>query len=394
MNHGSSDSACVPLQLKGPIVSFGQVSRISAVALLFAAAALVASLLWDFSWESTVGIDLVWSPPHTALYLCVATAGLAALAVIRRSASCSEHAGVRLGRIEAPLGAWVTAWGALAFLAATLFDRWWQSNYGLVAGLWHPPQIAKTVAFFAIVIGPWFLWLKAINAREKTLAAGFGFIVAAGLVLTLITVASLTYIYPNRQHSAFFYQLACLTYPLVLAATAIAGRLPFSATAASLVYTGVVSLMVWLLPLFPAKPLVAPIYNSLDHLMPPPFPLLLAIPAVAIDCLFRWVRSRAHPVSPWLQAATAGAGFFVLFIATQWVFAEFLLSDLADNRLFAGGGRHWPFFLKIDAVARTSFWEIAQDRLTLGAALTDGVLAILSAAVGLCTGKWMRNVRR
>jgi hypothetical protein len=90
----------------------------------------------------------------------------------------------------------------------------------------------------------------------------------------------------------------------------------------------------------------------------------------------------------------AGAGFFILFMATQWVFAEFLLSDLADNRFFAGGGRNWPFFLKIDPVARTSFWDIAQDRLTLGAPLIDAVLAMLSAAAGLWMGKWMRNVHR
>ena len=47
-----------------------------------------------------------------------------------------------------------------------------------------------------------------------------------------------------------------------------------------MVYTLIFCATVWLLPLFPAKPQVAPIYNPLDHLMPPPFPLLLIVPAL------------------------------------------------------------------------------------------------------------------
>src|SRR5205823_5659357 len=99
----------------------------------------------DFSWESTIGVDLVWSPPHTLTYLAIGFAGLAALALIFQSSrsAAGENSGIKLAGLTAPLGAWVCVWGALAFGAATLFDRWWQSNYGLVAGLWHPPQIAK-----------------------------------------------------------------------------------------------------------------------------------------------------------------------------------------------------------------------------------------------------------
>ncbi len=31
--------------------------------------------------------------------------------------------------------------------------------------------------------------------------------------------------------------------------------------------------------------------------------------------------------------------------------------------VFAGGGRHWPFFLKIDSMSRVIFWKTPQDEM-------------------------------
>lgn len=366
--------------------------------LLLAAAAVPVSLLWDFSWESTVGIDRVWAPAHTATYLAVALAGFTALGLTRLDSRAlgGRIRGVRLGRFDAPLGAWLAGWGALCFLAALLFDRWWQSSYGLAAGIWHPPQILKAIAFFAVAAGAWLVGLHGQNqpVRESGANGALAFGVGGGLVLALITVVSLTSVYPNRQHSASFYKLACGTYPILLAALASSGRLRWTATFSSVVYTGVIGVTVWLLPLFPAQPLVAPIYNPLDHLMPPPFPLLLVVPAVALDALFRLFPWPAHQARPWLQACAMGLSFFILFAMTQWIFAEFLLSDLADNRFFAGGGQHWPFFLKIDPTARVMFWETREDPFNLSSALTAAGLAILAARVGLWVGAWMARMRR
>ena len=156
VHHAASTLSGASPQVEEPLASPARTSVSGgACPLLAASTALLASLFWDFSWESTVGIDLVWSPPHSAAYSAVALAGAISLASVFRMtrSRSSRHSGVRLLKLEAPLGAWVSLWGTLAFLGATLFDRWWQSNYGLVAGLWHPPQIAKTVAFFAIAIG-------------------------------------------------------------------------------------------------------------------------------------------------------------------------------------------------------------------------------------------------
>jgi hypothetical protein len=363
-----------------PSTSTSTHGRISAAcsALVLAALAIPASLLWDFSWESTVGIDPVWSPPHVAVYLAIGFAAFAALAMFNRTE------GVTLGRLRAPLGAWVVLWGALAFVTAFLFDRWWQAGYGLAAGIWHPPQMLKTAAFLAVTAG------AALCAREGRIA----FPTAGAAVIAMIAFVSLVGSYPNRQHSTPFFQIACATYPLVLVAFATVGRSGLSATLATVGYLLLAGAAVWLLPLVPATPQVAPIYNPRDHLMPPPFPLLLIAPALAIDALLRIYPARENRPQPWRQAIECGFAFFLIFLVVQWVFARFLLSPAADHWFFAGGGRHWPFFLKIDPPARVAFWESAADAMNFASGLIAAALAVLAARLGLWLGWWMKRLRR
>ena len=358
--------------------------------LLLAAVGIPASLLWDFSWESTVGIDLAWAPAHVATYLAVVIGGAVAMGLL--FAKSGHGFGVGIGKFRAPIGAWIVVWGAVAFGVAMLFDRWWQSSYGLAAGIWHPPQIVKASAFFAMLLGA---WLFAASAQNRACLAGaFAFSAAAGMLLAMMSVATITLAYPNRQHSAAFYQIACALYPLVLAAVASAGRLRFPTTAAALVHFAVMCLAVWLLPLVPAKPQVAPFYHALDHLMPPPFPLLLAAPALALDVLLRWFPGREQRFQDWRRAGECGLAFFAIFIVVQWQFAEFLLSPSADNRFFAGGGAHWPFFLKIDPRSRVAFWKMGDDEFTLARGLAAAGFAVLSTRAGLWLGAWMKRVQR
>ena len=325
-----------------------------------------------------MGIDLVCAPPHVAVYLAVGLATLAALAMFNRTE------GVEFGRLCAPLGAWVVLWGALAFVTAFLFDRWWQAGYGLAAGIWHPPQMLKTAAFFAVTAG------AAFCAREGRIA----FPAAGAAMIAMIAFVSLVGSYPNRQHSAPFFQIACATYPIVLVAVATAGPLRLSAALAALGYVLLAGAAVWLLPLVPATPQVAPIYNPRDHLMPPPFPLLLVAPALAIDALLRIFPARESRPQPWRQAMECGFAFFLIVLAVQWVFARFLLSPGADHWFFAGGERHWPFFLKIDPPARVAFWHSADDAMNLARGFIAAVLAVLAARLGLWLGEWIKRLRR
>src|SRR5215467_6657063 len=60
--------------------------------MLAGSAGIPFSLIWDYSWECTIGVDLFWGPPHTAIYISVFLAGLGALSMIRGGGG-----GVRLG---------------------------------------------------------------------------------------------------------------------------------------------------------------------------------------------------------------------------------------------------------------------------------------------------------
>ena len=317
-----------------------------------AAVAVPMSLLWDFSWESTVGVDQVWGPPHVATYAAVALAALAAIALVWRNP-------------RREIGAWVVLWGALAFVTAFVFDRWWQAGYGLAAGIWHPPQLVKAVAFFAIVCGAW--WRPSPRS--------------AGPVLAMIAVVTLAANFANLQHGAAFFQIACATYPVVLVATAVAGGGRFPAARAALVCMALQAALVWLLPLVKGSPEGGPVYHPRTTLLPPPFPLLLVAPALALDCMMRARRSG------WLAAAEGGLAFFVVFAAVQWPFASFLLTPAADHWFFAGGGRHWPFFMPLTAEMHTSFWpDTLFDLKNSAVALA---LACASARLGLWLGAWL-----
>jgi len=357
--------------------------------MLLGAAGIPAALVWDFSWESTIGVERFFAPPHSATYLAIALATSGAL-VLLSDATRTRAAGVRLGPWRAPLGAWLVLWGALAFVTSVLFDRWWQSGYGLAAGIWHPPQILKAIAFFAVTLGVWLCWLP----RQARTSGALAFAVSGGIVLALISVVTLPASFANLQHSAFFFQLGCATYPVVLVALATAGRLRFAASTGALAALLLQLALVWILPLVPGAPEVGPIYNPRDHLLPPPFPLLLVLPALALDALLRVFPGRGERSLGLPRALEAGLSFSAIFVLAQWVFAGFLLTASADGWFFAGGGRHWPFFLRIDPSARAAFWHAPADELTLARAALVALLGVLAASAGLLLGAGMKRVRR
>ena len=364
-----------------------------------AATLIPVSLIWDFSWESSIGVDRFWSPPHLATYIGVWLSGiigarlLVAGTLARRSGRAAD--GVSLGPLCAPSGAWALLWGAALVQATLPLDSWWQQAYGLGAGLWPPPQLLKTAGFFAILLGGALLCAAAQANCSETLSTARRLLPwHGGLLLTLCAVVLMMTNYPNRQHTGSFYLISCAIYPAVLVGIGGAARGRWTSTRIALMYMAVVCGMVWLLPLFPARPLTAPIHNPIDHLMPPPFPLLLVAPALLVD----WVRPPltsclAGRGSILIQTCAAGLVFFALFVAAQWPFAEFLLSPGAGNWFFAGGGQHWPFFLKIDQ-ARVMFWGLKQDPLTWQKSVLAITLAISSAWIGLRVARWLSKLRR
>src|SRR6267143_529632 len=103
MHNAPPALSSVPLHFAEPSVSSANATlKWALAALVVAATGLVTSLLWDFSWESTVGVDLVWSPPHTATYLAVTITGIAALTLILRTtvSAAGKNSGIRFASLE------------------------------------------------------------------------------------------------------------------------------------------------------------------------------------------------------------------------------------------------------------------------------------------------------
>ncbi|PYJ06729.1 MAG: hypothetical protein DME25_05855 [Verrucomicrobia bacterium] len=303
--------------------------------------------------------------------------------------------GVRLGPLCGPAGAWVLLWSALLLQAASLLDNWWQQSYGLGAGLWAPPQLLKAAGFFMLLFCGVMLCAGARASGASRMSAPL-LVWHGGLLLTLCAVFLTMANYPNRQHAAFFYLVSSAVYPAILLAVGRATGGRWAVTGTALVYMGLMASMVWLLPLFPARPLTPPIHNPTTRFMPPPFPLLLVAPALLLDWALRSLSlGAAQNGAPHRArvAAVAGFAFLAAFVPVQWFFSQFLLSPRADNWFFAGGGRHWPFFLKIDR-ARVLFWGVKEDPLTWRAALLASLLATLSAWLGLRVSGWLSKLRR
>jgi hypothetical protein len=199
--------------------------------------------------------------------------------------------------------------------------------------------------------------------------------------------------YPNAQRQGAFYIITSLTYAFYLAIATRASRGRWGATWASAIYMLIVAAMVWILPLFKARPLLAPIYLQLDHMAPPVFPFLLVAPAIFIDLVHQRIGQRPTFWKDWTCAAALGATFLFVFILAQWNFSAFLLSDGAKNWFFAGG-RQWPYFIETNEW-RGRFWgKGGADWLNFGSAMIALGGAIFKARIGLAVGKWMSRVQR
>ncbi len=376
----------------------------SVSAMLLGSTSIIVGLLWDISWHMTIGRDTFWTPAHMAIYLGGVLAGLSGgwLALHTTFAGSPEEkaAAVPFWGFRAPLGAWVGIWGAIAMLTSAPFDDWWHNAYGLDVKIISPPHMVLAAGMIAIQVGAMLLVLARQNraaagagevAGERTL--GTAFFYAAGVVLLMVATVLMEDSYPNNQHSAFFYKASCLIYPLLLAAVAWSSRRRWAATTTALFYTALDLLMVWVLPLFPAQPKLAPINNPLHHMAAPLFPLLLIVPALAIDLIVQRVRtSGSGGRAPWWLAPALAAAFLGLFLLAQWNFSQFQLSPAADNAFFASN-LHWDYSREAGDWM-TRYWVNGREPLSARALGVAWLIAAVSTQIGLFWGGWMARVKR
>lgn len=366
-------------------------------AVLFASTSVIIGVLWDISWHKTIGRDTFWSPPHMAIYVGGIVAGLSCGWLVLRTTFAGSDAelqrSVRFWRyFYGPLGAWVSIWGALAMITSGPFDDWWHNAYGLDVQILSPPHAVLAAGIMAVNIGALLMVLplqnRAVGSERRTLGRMHAY--AAGLLLLMVAIFVSEYHYKILMHTSRFYIAAGVAFPWVLAAGARSSALRWPATTIAAIYTAVLVLVAWTLQLFPAEPRLAPIYQDITHMVPTDFPLLLVVPALAIDLVMQRFGDR----NDWGLSVALGAGFFVSFLVAQWLWAYFMLSDYAENFFFFAD--NYPYSLPRDTYFyRGEFLPLDDTTADLRTGLLIALaVSTASARIGLWWGAWMRSVRR
>ena len=364
-------------------------------AVLFAATSVVVGVIWDISWHRSVGRDSFWTPAHMAIYLGGIVAGVACGWLVLRTTfagtETERRASIRFWGFRGPLGAWVSIWGAIAMITSAPFDNWWHNAYGLDVKILSPPHVLLALGFTGIQVGA----LLMLAARQNDAAADdpnlrayrWWFVYAAGLLVANLGVMWMESIgFPNHAHTAAYYKICAGAFPILLVATARTSTLRWPATTAAAVYMAVNIVMLWVLPLFPATPKLAPIYNAVSHFVPPPFPILLVVPAVAIDLVLR-----RGPENDWARSALIGIGFVLLLLTVQWYWSIYLVSPASENFVF--GAQRWNYNVLLRGWEH-EFWDARTNPLTLPGVVTAIAIAVAGSRLGLWWGAWMARVRR
>jgi hypothetical protein len=179
-----------------------------------------------------------------------------------------------------------------------------------------------------------------------------------------------------------------MVVPLVLSGVAWGSSRRWAATTVAGVYSLFILAMSWILPLFPATPKLGPVYFPVTQFIPPEFPILLIVPAVALDLL--WTRTRHW--NQWLLAAVSGIVFVAFLLAAQWPFADLLMSPLARNWFF--GSKYFGYnYPPTSYYARYLFYPEQPGVFPKEMAIAL-LAAILTTRLGLAWGTWMQRIRR
>ncbi|TDB64679.1 hypothetical protein [Arundinibacter roseus] len=371
-------------------------------AVVFSSFCVITGLIWDICWHISIGRDGLLSPPHLVIYLGAVVSGLfSGYEVLRNTFGGSPEEKSRRVKIwgffYSSLGALFCIWGAFAMLTSAPFDDWWHNTYGLDVTILSPPHTVLALGIIGVQFGAIVSvlsirnqsWGQKSTRHQKTLFILFA--LSAGFLLTMWFTLLSEEIHRMASHSSGYYKISAVAFPVFLLAFGRAFPGKWTITAVTLVYTLIMLLTLWIIPLFPAEPKLGPILNHIDHYQGFEFPLLLVIPALVMDVL----RHRFAYKNDWLLSLILGGAFLLVFFVVQWFFGGFLLeSPYARNWFF--GSHYWYFGNSPDWEYRYAFapWNLeSTPKLLTGLGLAL-VFSIASARLGLVWGSWMKNIQR
>jgi len=371
---------------------------------LLSSASVAIGVHWDIAWHRSIGRDTFWSPPHIMIYAAAVLAALASGsqilgATFARGPGGAAGAGesdspatVRVLGFRGPLGAFITAWGGITMLTSAPFDDWWHNAYGLDVKILSPPHVVLAIGIGAIHIGVLIFVLGHMNrvsGRARQVLTTAFLWVGAMLTVALMTLFMERTVRPF-MHGAPFYRIVAAIAPLLFAAVARGSGHRWGATIAAGFYSLFLLALLWILPLVPAEPKLGPVLVQVKSLVPPEFPLLLIVPALALDLL--WARTATW--SRGRQALGGGALFVALFFVVQWPFATFLMSPAARNYFF--GTIYFDYYTWPESY----YWryQFLPHPSGVGAfvigAVTAMAIAVIGTWLGIGWGNWMRRIHR
>ncbi len=357
---------------------------------------------WDVAWHRSIGRDTFWTPAHLAIQACGVIAaiicGYLILADTFGRSAESRAASVKVLGFRAPLGAFIAAWGGIAMITSAPFDNWWHAAYGLDVKIVSPPHTLLILGMRAVALGVLFLILAAMNraSSEATLTGEQTFkklqrlfLYVGGLIVSGQMFFLIEYTWDVQLHSVIAYVAMGIAVPLAFAVLSQASRYKWAATTTAAVYMIFAISEILIFPLFPAQPKLGPVFNPVTHLIPAKFPILIIVPALALD-LF-WQKSKAW--EPWKVALISGFLFIAVLTIVEWPFASFLLSKASENRFF--GTIYFDYNSRPNGYDRMRLFFNPDHGSTLYLGLLRAsIYASISTWIGLSFGRWMRGVQR
>jgi hypothetical protein len=350
---------------------------------------------WDISWHRSIGRDTFWTPPHMAIYLCGIIAGISSAYLILATTFGRlpdvRESSVKMWGFRGPLGAFITAWGGIAMLVSAPFDNWWHGAYGLDVKILSPPHAVLALGIISIELGALMLILGYMNRAQGDEKGKLTwlYLYVGSMIVIALQVMTMEYSSRVMQHTGQFYVAMSIAVPLTLLGVVAGSGHRWAATIIACIYTVFMGSLIWILPRFAAEPKLGPVFNPVTQFVPPHFPLLLIIPALAIDLLRQYFQRRGSNV--WVQAVACGAVFFGLFFASQWFFADFLMTPAAANAFF--GTIYRDYGTPANSLEGRNLFVGAEDHFTRLLWVAFGV-SIVAARLGLGWGNWMRTVKR
>ncbi len=306
-------------------------------ATVFSSFCVITGLIWDICWHMSIGRDGLFSPPHLVIYLGAVVSGLfSGYEILRNTfwgSPIEKSKSVKIwGFFYSSLGQLFCVWGALAMLTSAPFDDWWHNTYGLDVTILSPPHTVLALGIIGIQFGAMISVISLKNQNKLFFNDNLEkkkninrilfwlFSLSAGFLLTMWYTLLSEELGIRNTHKSDFYVMACIAFPIFLMALGKAVKNKWTITAVTAIYSLLLLLTLWIIPLFPAEPKLGPILNHIDHYQGFQFPLLLIVPAFFADIL----RNRFAYLNDWKLSLILGAAFLLTFFAAQWFAGTFL----------------------------------------------------------------------